>query len=255
MNSLFYIFLLFIINFLNAVTFVSLGDSCLPSLALRAAGLRFNAYPFDWIISPHRSIIHNLSTDFLYFLEPSFLRIDPKWNAAVLNNYSGVRFAHDFPIKGLKNKIILGPTNDEQGHTGVIHPNYLKFVNLVKKKYTRRIQRLNELIASGESLIFIRHVTSLQESQALGIVDQEKNNYCDIIAQACEIREVLTAIIPHKNWTLVMLGNFEILKQVCNEEHIKTFYIATENFFPPQWNTTSPLWHSILKQLWEERSV
>jgi hypothetical protein len=67
------------------------------------------------------------------------------------------------------------------------------------------------------------------------------------MAQALEIAALLTNIIPHNKWVLVIIGDHEVLKYECNHPHIKTYYLQTNDFSPPLWNTTSILWSTLFK--------
>ena len=49
---------------------VSLGDNCLPAFYLKKYALRDRSYPWDWIQSNIKMVIHMLTDNFVKFLDP-----------------------------------------------------------------------------------------------------------------------------------------------------------------------------------------
>jgi hypothetical protein len=73
---------------------VSLGSDCQVAYQLRRLGLRTEPGPFDWTITPARSLIHALNRDFRGFLEAGFFGVQAGRPYFVDAEY-GVRYIHD----------------------------------------------------------------------------------------------------------------------------------------------------------------
>ncbi len=56
---------------------VSVGSFCHSAMALKQAGLRHHANPFDWLFSNPRAVAHAIEDDFKIFLDPSYYRPVP----------------------------------------------------------------------------------------------------------------------------------------------------------------------------------
>ena len=73
--------------------FVSLGSSCKTAHMHRECGIRKAAFPFDWIISfDGEKLIDILEEDFLYFLNPSSLKVSGQ---ALLNHHYHLEFLNE----------------------------------------------------------------------------------------------------------------------------------------------------------------
>lgn len=113
--------------FEDKALFVSLGPNCSIGDFLRDSRLRKAAYPFDWITSYDlEGVIQLLDEDFLHFLDDDFLVPFDSYSKLVNLHYH-LEFIHDGD-----------------------------FVELIKAKYTRRIERFRNLNQCGRTVYFIR---------------------------------------------------------------------------------------------------
>lgn len=115
--------------------FVSLGDGCATSQALRDLGLQTYSYPLDWLGSSRtafRDIIFLLNTKFESMFD-NLLECYQYQNHTVYCNSIGMQFNHDF-----QKNIPLEEQLDE-----------------VKSKYGRRITRLFDHINISKNVCFV----------------------------------------------------------------------------------------------------
>ena len=118
--------------------YVSLGEACSCSLALRGSKLQFYSYPLDWIFGAE--IIERAKYFGNYFehfidkkdLTPSF-EVRSASCRAYYNNLNGITFNHDF-----KNDIPF-----DEMHEKVI------------EKYKRRANRVIEQIKNSKNVLFV----------------------------------------------------------------------------------------------------
>lgn len=185
----------------NTYECIGLGETCTVSAALQMFGLRNAAYPFDWIISPYKSLCNVLEQDFHDFLDPYYLSIRAD-NHGIINKYELV-FVHDFPTiyysGDLENEDTVGE-ND-------LHPDWINFLPEIQKKYARRIQRLRDICMSDNKVYFIRH---------RGITSQH---------QACVLRNILKTAYPNLDFVLVVIGSDPSFSTQWEEHNIKNYYL------------------------------
>jgi hypothetical protein len=131
---------------------VSLGENCNVAMALAENGLRKQALPFDWNITPFLSLYHVFSNDFSDFLQVEDLVLRQDLLTVVNQNHK-IEFVHDFPLCGEKQK----KQEDEIPVPGEIDPDFLKEFSEVQEKYQRRIARLYDVLRGDEEVILIRH--------------------------------------------------------------------------------------------------
>jgi hypothetical protein len=135
--------------------FVPIGVDCKPAHFLRGAGLRVEAYPFDWNVTPVHSALELISNGFddflcfknLLFLKPAKrllfedngvdLKITNEIITPVLCKRYGILFTHDFTSESYKD------------------------FTVVKSKYEHRIRRLKLQIANLNRLTFVFNLGSL----------------------------------------------------------------------------------------------
>ena len=70
--------------------FISLGNYCLTSMIFKYNNLKFESYPFDWMVSKIDNIIHVINDDFKDFLNK--------------NNYTKIK-------NGTRNNVYFNNTN------------------------------------------------------------------------------------------------------------------------------------------------
>ena len=146
---------------------ISFGQSCTVAGAMRDCGIRREAYPFDWVVSPFDAIYKAINDDFIHFLQEDSLTVrSDNWG---ILDYYGFQFVHDFPS-------IL--PNDEQANLigenhvtgGTLRDDWKNFIHPVQTKYQRRIERLKKILSGTDKVYIIRHHDTTKE-QAVRIRD------------------------------------------------------------------------------------
>jgi hypothetical protein len=149
----------------NNPIIISLGYRCQPAMQLRFHHLRFEAFPFDWLITPFESLYALLKNDFTDFLMPENLELRTNFfyqddgglythkdYAHVWDKKYNVLIRHDFPL-------------DETWPT---------YISPVQEKYARRIARFYQTIFSGNHIYFVRQNISQQETIMLANLLKKK---------------------------------------------------------------------------------
>ena len=182
---------------------IGLGEVCTVAAALQRFELRNAAYPFDWIISHYPSLISVLENDFQDFLDPEYLSVRDD-NKGIINKY-GLVFVHDFPTNHYVGDV---ETQDNPIAESVLHPDWIRFLPEVQRKYERRIQRLRDIVNSDKKVYFIRHggIRSAQE--------------------ACVLRDILKKLYPTLDFTLVIVGYDSSFAQPWGEHNIRNYYLS-----------------------------
>ena len=199
---------------------ISLGESCTVSAALQAFGLRNASYPFDWAITPYKSLCQVFEQDFHNFFDSSAISIHSD-NRAIINKY-GLIFTHDFPIIFYPRD--LGEENPAS--KDVIHPDWINVLPEVQKKYNRRIQRLRDICTSDKKIYFIRH---------RGITSCE---------QACTLRNIIKEKYPNLDFTIIVVGKNPNLVEPWEEQNIRNYYLEDKT----TWNDVAQ-WENIFIDL------
>lgn len=216
MGMFLYLILLFTIasnTQIKATTIISLGQACNVAGALRDNGLRMQAYPFDWTVSPFSALYNAINDDFKNFLQEDSLSIRISDRYGVLDYY-GFHFVHDFPANQ-PNDAFAELIGENHVTGGIIVDNWKEFLPTVKEKYYRRIERFKKACLGEEHVYFIRYG------------DTSKN-------QATLLRDLLIKKYPTINFTLIILGTSYEMHQNWNLEQIKNFYLNENN--PKEWN-------------------
>ena len=115
--------------------YISLGYFCSVALELERFGLRDASYPFDWIISDIKSVFECIENNFESILDINLLSQSQNEHKNYKNIKYGFYFFHDF------DKYI--PLSSQ--------------LDVVKKKYNRRIERFYNAIK--EPTLFIRYIS------------------------------------------------------------------------------------------------
>lgn len=162
--------------------FVSLGSGCDQGITLRECGLRYAAFPFDWLIcGNHKKFITLLEDDFAFFTDENYFvpyAMFPGFPNLVMNYYYDLIFRHE------------GTVTYEWSELD----KYQAQLALIKEKYTRRINRFRELRQHPGKIFFIRNFTWDEEGQIA------HNN-----EQALELKEALERYFPLVNFTLIVV--------------------------------------------------
>jgi hypothetical protein len=172
MIRLFFILILSTNALLANTLYISLGAACSSSLVLRELNLRKEAYPFDWILSPHESLCQALASDFEWFLTDLALRPD---STGVIDHY-GLHFVHDWPTSADSRFDAL--KGDFTGASRLID-NWEAYTPSVRKKYQRRISRFRNACTGNDLVCFVR-TEYVNQKEALEIRDIIKNRYPEL---------------------------------------------------------------------------
>lgn len=138
--------------------YITLGFDCSPAAALRNLGIREFALPFDWVESNISSLEICFREKFERYHKNLTLKSDRK---RLIDEY-GFKFPHDYPtIKGknlntIDNKVEnLGEGIYGEAHDIHIVENWRDYFDTVKEKYTRRIERFNNIMNNPNPIIVL----------------------------------------------------------------------------------------------------
>ena len=153
---------------------ISFGMTCQPAWFLRKNKLRVASYPFDWIYTPTETICQLLETDFRDFLHKPSLWIKGKNNVGkidVIQDNPRLVFAHDFTREDLF---------DEE-------------LELNRKKFARRIERLYQVLNSGDRTLLVRCRVNREE--------------------VARITRTIDRKFPNANYTMLAVDSEDHLKE------------------------------------------
>lgn len=138
---------------------ISLGFNCQPAYQLRVHGLRYEAFPFDWIVCPFDALITLLEDDFKHFLDQKYLTfVNTETDKYILNSYYDIRFMHDFKL----------------------NENFMEDYKAVYDTYSRRIERFYQRANESSRALLIRKKISKGQALQLKQLLQRKfpdNNF------------------------------------------------------------------------------
>lgn len=187
---------------------ISLGENCNVAIALSQHGLRKQAFPFDWNITPFHSLNQIFINDFSDFLLPNDLFLNDD-SHTVINRYYGIAFAHDFPTYNTG-------AQDEDGLCipvpGVIKPDFLDALPNIQKKYQRRVKRLYDTLNGNDEVLFVRH-------------NHNHTSKHEII----EFCELIESKFPMLKFTLIVWGYEDEMKEDWRHPRIKTYQLVRGN--------------------------
>jgi hypothetical protein len=163
----------------NSPIFISLGCNCWSAQAIRHAGLRECAFPFDWLFSKDADGLNRaFDEDFAHFTDKEYFVKDDYDRVAVRNTYYGMIYTHDWPFHG----------------NSISEDLYGPYLDAIKMKYDRRIERFRKLKNFKGKVFFLRTFST----------------YPDIVSESTEkARKLKTALdryFPNLNFTLVILS-------------------------------------------------
>ena len=148
----------------NNKFFISLGNYCLPSMLLKENNLKYDSYPFDWMVNCIDNVHHCIENNFSNFLN--------KENYLNINNKT-------------KNKFYFDETNKLFGNLTIDHQHH----NLLDTKdyeyLTRCVERFNNLDKSDKELVFIM-------IQPLYL--NKKNNQCQYEENKIKIKKLFNML-------------------------------------------------------------
>ena len=125
----------------------AMGRACSCSQALRAAGLQFASFPFDWAepLGPNSlaELVETICSDFANWFEKEDLILSSQdelanWETSEADAYHNRRTGYFFP------------------HDFARGSDFDKVYDKVAEKYRRRIARLYELLKSAKRVLLVR---------------------------------------------------------------------------------------------------
>jgi hypothetical protein len=108
----------------------SFGTLCHSGIVMQRINIKLTSYPFDWIFSNHKNILHCIETKFHFFLDKSYYK-----------NISDTECGHTFYDKGLCNPMW-------RHHNPLTNDNNYQYIQ-------RCVSRFNQLLKFKEQKLFI----------------------------------------------------------------------------------------------------
>lgn len=161
--------------------FISLGHFCSIAIDLEYLGLRDCSSPFDWLISPWKSIEELIDNHFENFLEFETLEQHPTIHKYYKNKYN-IHFFHDFDK----------------------YTSLKKQLPYIKNKYNKRIERFYKNIT--EPTLFIRYIADQNELKYL------EKNYFNIIFKLQKY---------NKNNNIIFIANSSLFSNILNIYYVE----------------------------------
>lgn len=200
------------VNKEGAPVAISIGGFCHLALGLKHHGIRKEAYPFDWVITPSQSLIKVITEDFYNFFSLQHMQ-------GFTNTYTGMAFVHDFPSL----KDIYYPDEMPHEESRSVPGNENEYV-WNYKKYMRRIERFKKVLSSNKKVILLRSPATKKE--------------------ALIIRDLFISKYPSLNFTLVVVNHDPVIHEgPWNEERILNYYVPHDQFFKLEYN--GPEWMQV----------
>lgn len=192
------------------ITIISLGGSCTVATVLRTLELRKAAYPFDWIYSRFHSLLQAFETDFKDFLNPDFLSVSAD-KKQIIDTY-GFQFVHDFPT--ITHEAALQELEEHQW--AEIRSDWRNFIQPIREKYFKRIDRLRKVCKSNNTVYFVRYSISREE--------------------AIKLADVIARKFPSLTFLLIAVNPNKLMADPWNIQNIRNYYIDGEgNDFWRDW--------------------
>jgi len=166
--------------------FVSLGSYCAPASLARSCGHRKAAFPFDWnICLDGEKLIEILNDDFSDFLNDDYLV--PFGNPTLLNTCYHLEFVHDGNWDGI---------------------DFAYYMQLLKSKYGRRIERFKNIKRHRGKVFFIRsaYIYSVEDRHRYYKI---KENIEISDEYSLRLFNALKKYFPDLNFTLIIINNHE----------------------------------------------
>ena len=136
---------------------IPLGYNCTPTNSIRDGKLRNASFPFDWNYTSMEKIVECFTNEFkTFFLKENLKRASwysgkPAYETStgshLIEEKAKIIYVHDGSYKELINNENI----------------YLKH----KEKYSRRINRLLDIMNSGDKVLFVRYENSENDYQQL----------------------------------------------------------------------------------------
>ncbi len=189
---------------------IGLGGYCQVARAMHYNGIRYHAYPFDWLFSPFDSVFEFIAKRGVHFLDKDtlvFVTGKPDYLGGhrdhILDTVYGLQLLHDFEAS----------------------PNFLKDYDSMKAKYERRVARFFAALDSKEKILFIRH----------GIT----------YMQAVLLDQLLHTRYPQLSYTILAVDNTEEMKRDWGLQRVKNVYLRQTE--PWVWWGDDAAWKEVLR--------
>ncbi len=118
--------------------YISIGYNCFTSMLLNNLKLRKEAYPLDWVVCTPEWVLKYFKTNFKNYYLP---------NEIAQNNYLGQEFYWERHHKMAEANHFHCENNTSDNSLSIYQDN--------RNKYERRIERINKLLNTKESILFI----------------------------------------------------------------------------------------------------
>jgi hypothetical protein len=213
---------------LMAIEIVSVGSACNVARAARHNNLRTIAYPLDWTITSMSALKGAFEDDFAQVLVSEQMR-ESDDGMSVIDGY-GIVYIHDFPT-------VRYPVAPEDGEIMPVHqllPSWRDSIDVVKEKFTRRLNRLIQLLNSGQQVALVRYN------------EMDRN-------QAAQFIELLKQKFPQAKLILVVIGSTPEFQEPWDLEHVCNIYIDEKDFRAwdgPEWSQAMHMISSLNPQGW-----
>lgn len=192
----------------DSAIIIPIGGNCSAAAAVSWHGLRKVAYPFDWNITPFAALYSLIENDFADFLKKENLILSED-ETRVIDVVYGVQFVHDFPIYSNNDSPnLVGEGAIGQGH---IRAEFLDYVDIVREKYLRRIQRVRDAFNSNMRVILVRDSGDTHKDQAVNLYNLIKTKFPDL------------------DLTLIVTSTWEDMREDWGLADIKNFYVAPDS--------------------------
>ncbi len=215
----FSVFFLFV-NISATVQIVSIGSACNVARAARHNNLRTVAYPFDWTITSMSALRRAFEDDFVQLLVPEQMH-ENEDRKSVVDGY-GIVYIHDFPT--VRYPVAL--EDDEIMPVHTLLPSWRDSIDIVKAKFNRRLERLFDMLNTGQSVALVRY--------------NEMDRY-----QAEQFIELLKQKFPYARVELAVIGMTSEFKEPWNIPHVSNFYIDEKDF--GIWD--GPAWSEVMQKI------
>lgn len=165
----------------NDFLLVSLGPWCEVAQRVKDNHLRRFSFPFDWILSlDYQGFLRALEDDFAFFINEKHLEQTPQ--GPVFNSYYNFYFLHDWVKNDFEEKL-----------------------NVIRERYSRRINRFKDLNQYKGRVIFIRSAfdtTIPVFSNAVLTKECSKITFSDAKA----LKDVLDLKFPELDFYLIIIN-------------------------------------------------
>jgi hypothetical protein len=194
---------------------IGLGGRCQVAYNLQKNGLRQQAFPFDWLITPFEGLIRFLAYQGRGFTnKENFLFHITAYNVptAVMDTMYGFCLLHDFDYS-----LIDGIPTVKRFHEVEVR-NY----DEIKFKYDRRIKRFFEVLNSDKKVLLVR----------LGITYH----------QAVFLDEFIHSHYPNLDYLILAVDDSEEIKTDWGLTRVKNVYAQQVTY----WQGREDVWKAIL---------